>query len=735
LTGAATAADGAHLPGVTLRLFDDTAATDVIAVSSDAGVFRIPNLLPGTYQLRAELPGFEPRQISGIVLASGASVSVDVRLDIAAVRETVRVVGEARRDTVESVEMRESRARDVGEALAVLPGVTRVRKGAIANEIVMRGFQGKDVTVLIDGQRVDGACPGHMDPPAFHVDFAEVSRVEASRGPFDVKNQGGLAGVVNIVTDRPQHGWHGAANVTVASASTLAASASASLGRERWSALGGVSRREADPYRDGGGVRLTDRGGYRPGAIDGVPAYDVWTAWGRVSLVPREAALLQISYTRQSADTILYPYLQMDARFDNADRAGARFEASNLPGGWQTFAARAYYTRVDHWMTDELRLTGAGKAREYSMGTRADTAIAGGGAELQRGAFTVGVEASRREWNARTMLAMQNYAPQASLADVSMNVGGGFLTYSIDPAPSWRIEAGARLDRAISSADPALVNSDLFLAYHGTRVTEATDVLPTGYVRARWRGDTGLSALAGVGHSARLPDQQERFYALKRMGSDWVGNPLLDPSRNTGFDGELRYRRHAVDLGVSAFLYRVDDAIRIVERTTSVRVPGIMNTAARSFANIDALARGFEANATVPLAPSLFASADLSMVRSTTRGTTAFGENLPEIPPARLRVRLRYDHRSGWNAAAEAVASARQDRVAIDLRETPTPAFSVVNMRGGWRARRLTVTAAIDNLFDTAYAEHLSYQRDPFRNAVRVYEPGRTASIDLGVRF
>ena len=152
-------------------------------------------------------------------------MTVPVELELLTVRELVRVVGTAPPDSVEPFEIRESRARDVGEALARVSGITSLRKGAIANDVVLRGFQGKDVTLLIDGQRIDGACPGHMDPPTFHVDLAEVSRVEVSKGPFDVKNQGGLAGALNVVTQRPQRGWHGSGNLTAATADTLAMSA------------------------------------------------------------------------------------------------------------------------------------------------------------------------------------------------------------------------------------------------------------------------------------------------------------------------------------------------------------------------------------------------------------------------------------------------------------------------------------------------------------------------------
>jgi Carboxypeptidase regulatory-like domain len=127
LSGVATAADGARLPGVVLRVHGEDSGQVVETVTSEAGLFRIRSLAPGYYRLEAQLSGFEPWRLGGIELAAGASVTLDVRLEVATLRETVRVVGEARRNTVESFEIREGRGRDVGEALAVLPGVTSAR--------------------------------------------------------------------------------------------------------------------------------------------------------------------------------------------------------------------------------------------------------------------------------------------------------------------------------------------------------------------------------------------------------------------------------------------------------------------------------------------------------------------------------------------------------------------------------------------------------------------------------
>ena len=93
-------------------------------------------------------------------------------------------------------EVRESPARDIGEAVQNIPGVTALRKGPIANDIVLRGLQRDNINVLMDGVRVHGGCPSRMDPPAFHFDFAEVEAIEIVKGPYDLRYAGGPGGLV-----------------------------------------------------------------------------------------------------------------------------------------------------------------------------------------------------------------------------------------------------------------------------------------------------------------------------------------------------------------------------------------------------------------------------------------------------------------------------------------------------------------------------------------------------------
>ncbi len=50
--------------------------------------------------------------------------------------------------------------------------------------MVLRGLQSRDLSVLIDGERVYNACPNVMDPPALRSFVTQcVNRIEVGRSP------------------------------------------------------------------------------------------------------------------------------------------------------------------------------------------------------------------------------------------------------------------------------------------------------------------------------------------------------------------------------------------------------------------------------------------------------------------------------------------------------------------------------------------------------------------------
>ncbi len=736
IAGSVTSRDGARLPRVALVITSASGGGSTRLSTGSLGTFRSPELAPGDYEVRATLAGFEERLVPGVSVRAGKETPLELVLEVASFRETVSVVGEAPRGTLEAAELREGFALDIGEALGWKAGLWRLRKGGIASEVVLRGLQSRDLNVLIDGQRVYGACPNHMDPAAFHVDFAEVDRVEVGKGPFDVKNQGALGGTVNVVTRKPEPGWHATPTLAAGSFGLLNPSLTLGRGGERLSALAGYSHRRSLPYRDGDGRRFTELANYRP-ENRGDEAFSIATAWGRVVWEPAAGHQVDLAYTRQDSGAVLYPYLMMDALWDDTDRLSLRYEATGLGARQASVRAQGYFTQVDHWMTDERRTSSLAKPRAYSMGTQAETRTAGGKAEAVLGGLTFGVEGYERRWDATNELAASAYAPQAMIPGVSVRLGGVFAEYLRSLGHGLALSAGGRIDAARSEADPGRANVALYETYQGTRSLSATNTLPAAKVRLAWR--RGAWELAGgVGHAARVPEATERYLALKRMGTDWVGNPDLAPSRNTGLDVAAGFTRAGFRLDLGLYASRVSDYITVYDQARRTALPDVTNTVARSFANVDATLTGAELGWSLPIVfGRVFISGDVSYVRGRQDGDPARGiaaGPLAEMPPLRGRVAARYDD-GRYFGSVEGVFAADQDRVDVSLNEARTPGWGVMSASAGVRQGRLRVTVGLANALDRLYTDHLSYQRDPFRSGVRVPEPGRSLFANASYRF
>jgi iron complex outermembrane receptor protein len=153
--------------------------------------------------------------------------------------------------------------------------------------------------------------------------------------------------------------------------------------------------------------------------------------------------------------------------------------------------------------------------------------------------------------------------------------------------------------------------------------------------------------------------------------------------------------------------------------------------------NVDATLVGGEASFSLSAARHVFLSGDLSVVRGSQEprpGDNVLSGNLPEMPPVRATLGIRYDDSRAFGAL-DLVVAGRQDRVNSDVGEEPTPGYAIVNAAVGYRRGIVAVTLGATNLLDRFYAPHLSYQRDPFRTGVRVYDPGRNVYANVSFRF
>lgn len=95
LIGTVTDDTGARLPGVTVTASSpNLIGGAVTAVTDETGTYRFPAVLPGVYEITATLSGFKTVRLSGIRVPIGETVTADVQMQVAALAETVTVMGD-----------------------------------------------------------------------------------------------------------------------------------------------------------------------------------------------------------------------------------------------------------------------------------------------------------------------------------------------------------------------------------------------------------------------------------------------------------------------------------------------------------------------------------------------------------------------------------------------------------------------------------------------------------------
>ena len=279
-------------------------------------------------------------------------------------------------------EVRESPARDMGEALKAVDGVSIVRKGAIANDVVIRGLQKDNINVFLDGVRLHGACPNRMDPPSFHYDFAEVEQVKVIKGPYDLANPGSLGGVIEAVSKKPNKGWGADFSATGGSYDSVNTSAVGSYGGDTFDALLGYAFKYSGVPVSGNGKHITEiypetsANRYKEGEKDG-KAYLMNTAWTKWGYNISENSRTEIGYSFQDAEHILYPYLLMDAVNDRTNRVNWTYNAQKLSPLVKDAKLQFYWDKVTHLMNDQSRVSSNTMPRTYSMQTDASTQVIG----------------------------------------------------------------------------------------------------------------------------------------------------------------------------------------------------------------------------------------------------------------------------------------------------------------------------------------------------------------------
>src|SRR5262249_23703473 len=91
VTGTVEDTSRALLPGVTVTATNSATGVATTSVTNESGAYNIPGLLPGTYTVKAELPGFQTRSFTDVQLGNAAQIRLNFSLQVAGQSQSVEV--------------------------------------------------------------------------------------------------------------------------------------------------------------------------------------------------------------------------------------------------------------------------------------------------------------------------------------------------------------------------------------------------------------------------------------------------------------------------------------------------------------------------------------------------------------------------------------------------------------------------------------------------------------------
>lgn len=628
-------------------------------------------------------------------------------------------------------------AHDGADALKAVPGFAVIRKGGTDGDPVLRGMAGSRLGVQLDGQCIFGGCGNRMDPPTAYVFPAAYDRITVVKGPQSVVHgPGNSAGVVLFERTYRRLAQNESSlfgSLTGGSAGRFDAIVDARTGAPDWQVRATGTATRADDYADGAGRDVHS-------------AYARWSANAALAWTPDARTFVELSAARSDGEAA-YADRAMDGVKFARDNYALRLRREQLTPLVAAAELRGFHNYVDHVMDNySLRPFAATAMMPSPAVSNPDRETRGATAQLELtpgesirltlGADTqVNIHALRSTANETTL----PYEAKARVRDARFEQRGLFGEAAVTLSPGERAYAGARLDRwEATDSRAGVALSMMSTAPNPSAGRTRTSDLASGFVRyERDLGTPGRTTtlFAGLGRTQRYPDYWE---AIKNEATDSVSAFGTRPETTTQLDAGLLGRHGALEWNVSVFAADIADFILV--QSAYAKPAGMTGTrSAVVTRNVDATTRGGEAGLAWRFAADWKLDASLACVR---------GENdtdarpLAQLPPLESRLALAYT-RPTWSAGALLRAVARQDRVAINQGNIvgqdlgATPGFAVFSLHGSWKPTAHTrLSAGIDNLFDRAYAEHLSKSGamvPGFVQTARVNEPGRTLWLKFDV--
>ncbi len=663
--------------------------------------------------------------------------------------DEVIVVGIAKTDPIHTIvvnnyEDKVVQPKNVADLFNEINGFSVIKRGNYAIDPTFRASQYEQLNIQYDGgTKAVHACPNRMDPITTHIIPEEIAKIEIVKGPYTVRYGATFGGVINMVTkksDTEDYGFQGKFSGGYESnGGSFVTMLHLQQIKEKYDIVGNIGFRDFGNYEDGDGTEI--------------PSSFRSTDYGvKIGYNFSNDQRLQAHWRQSFGRDVLHAALPMDTEFDDSSILSLDYKLSNIGGLFKSFSAKAYYSFVDHLMTNFDRPN----FMMVEASSPVEATTIGGKLEIkwepsEQFQIFSGIDAlhiARDGKRTRVIKIMNGNPLPMPMTKVDKIWQDSYITdIGIFTEAKWFANnstiftAGVRYDNVTSDIqDP---EEDFDALYDLEKRTEH-NVSGTVSVKKIVSDNFTLEAAFGRGvRSANMTERYINHFTVNQDPYEYVGNPDLDAEVNNQFEiGFKGFENLGNDFNKfsysTSFYYSFFEnyIVGVVDESINRKfMPMLEPRHAKVFRNLDeAYKTGFELMGKLDFLNDFYLKTELAYVYAKNKD---LAESLPLSPPFTTNFSTGIEKETYWVNIRYNITS-KQSNIAESFGETETDGYQTLDIRMGFKPiKNVTLGVAAINVFDETYNNHLNFS---FKNQVGlgqvpITEPGRNLTAFLQYKF
>ena len=215
---------GGALPGVTVVVTNQDTGIFREVITTGDGSYFAAQLIPGTYMVAAELPGFSRFERRDLILGVGRTVTIDMTLQVGALEETITVTGESPLIDLTSAEVGgnvgvdemvelPSLGRNFFQFIGLMPGIQpTATSGSFGCETVLsNGGSSRNNNVVMDGGTNMDDYLGSGCGAQTRVPIESIQEFQVLTNQYDAEFGRTAGAIINAITKQGTKQFSGSA--------------------------------------------------------------------------------------------------------------------------------------------------------------------------------------------------------------------------------------------------------------------------------------------------------------------------------------------------------------------------------------------------------------------------------------------------------------------------------------------------------------------------------------------